>query len=246
MRSWPISAAARSPWPTTSPIAEADAAAGEVDHVVPVAADLVARREVARRDLDADQVREAVGQQAALQGDRAAMLAVERVEQPRAVDRRRGLRGRELQQRRVGVGELARRDRADVQHAEDGALDEQRHAEQRADALLAQDRVEDVGVVDVGDVDRPAPGRDAAREARADRDPDAALDLLLEALGGARDELLGVVVEEQDGDGVDIEDVLGARQQLVEQGFESPARRAPDRRAGRRARAAPGTLVDGG
>ena len=31
----------------------------------------------------------------------------------------------------------------DVQHAEDGALDEQRHAEQRAHALHAQDRVED-------------------------------------------------------------------------------------------------------
>ena len=45
---------------------------------------------------------------------------------------------------------------ADVQHAEHALLDEQRHAEQRADALLAQDRVEDVGVVDVLDDDRRA------------------------------------------------------------------------------------------
>ena len=76
-------------------------------------------------------------------------------------------------------------------------------------------------MVDVGDVDRPAARGDAAREAPSDRDPHAALDLLLEALGGARDELLGVVVEEQDGGRVDAQDVLGARQQLVEQRLES-------------------------
>ena len=58
-------------------------------------------------------------------------------------------------------------------------------------------------MVDVGDVDRPAARGDAAREAPADRDPHAALDLLLEALGGARDELLGIVVEQQDGGRVD-------------------------------------------
>ena len=148
------------------------------------------------------------------------MLAVEGVEEARAVDRGRGLRGGELQERRVGVGELARRERADVQDAEDGALDEQRHAEQRADALHPQDRVQDVGVVDVGDEDRPASGRDASREAPAERDAHAALDLLLETLGGACDELAGVVVEQQDGDGVDTEDVLRAGQQLVEQGLQ--------------------------
>jgi hypothetical protein len=75
-------------------------------------------------------------------------------------------------------------------------------------------------VVDVGDVDRPASRGDAAREAPADRDPHAALDLLLEALGGARDELLALVVEEQDGGGVDAQDVLRARQQLVEERLE--------------------------
>ena len=199
---------------------QADAAAGELDDVVPVAADLVAGREVARRGLDADEVGEAVGQQAALQGDRAAMLAIERVEEPRAVDRRCRLAGGELEQRRVVIGELARRDRADVQHADDDALDQHRDAEQRAYALHAQDRVEDLGVVDVGDVDRRAAGRDAAREAPADRDPHAALDLLLEALGGARDELLRLLVEEQDRGGVHAEDLLRARQQLVEQRLE--------------------------
>ena len=99
------------------PDGEADLAARQVDDVVPVAADLVAGREVARRGVDADEVGQAVGQQAALQRDRAAMLAIERVEQPRAVDRGRRLGRGELQQRGVGVGELARSDRADVQHA---------------------------------------------------------------------------------------------------------------------------------
>ena len=176
--------------------------------------------QVADGGVDADELRKTVGQEAALQGDRVAMLAVEGVEEARAVDRGRGLRSGELQERRVGVGELARRDRADVQDAEDGILDEQRHAEQRAHALHPQDRVEDVGVVDVGDVDRPASGRDASREAPAERDAHTALDLLLETLGRACHELAGVLVEEQDGDGVDTEDVLRAGQQLAEQGLQ--------------------------
>ncbi len=210
------------PQPVAGDVAdgEADVAPGQVDDVVPVAAHLVARRQVARRGVDADEVGQAVGQEAALQPDRAAVLAIEGVEQARAVDRGRRLRGRELQQRGVGVGELARGDGAHVQHAERGALDEQRNAEQRADTLHAQDRVQDLGVVDVGDVDRPAARGDAAGEAPSDRDPHAALDLLLEALGGARDQLLGVVVEEQDGNRVDAQDVLGACQQLVEQRLE--------------------------
>ena len=196
-------------------------APGQVDDVVPVAAHLVARRQVARGGVDADEVGHAVGQEAALQRDRVAVLAIEGVEQARTVDRGRRLRCRELQQRGVGVGELARGDGAHVQHAERRALHEQWNAEQRAHALHAQDRVQDLGVVDVGDVDRPAARGDAAGEAPSDRDPHAALDLLLEALGGACDQLLGVVVEEQDGDRVDAQDVLGARQQLVEQRLES-------------------------
>ena len=57
------------PWPATSPIAEHDAAVGERDHVVPVAADvqLVPRRHVAAGELQLRQLGQALGQQAALQ-----------------------------------------------------------------------------------------------------------------------------------------------------------------------------------
>ena len=46
-------------------------------------------------------------------------------------------------------------------------------------------------MVDVGDEDRDPLGGDPAGEALADRDPNALLDLLLDPLGRARDELLG-------------------------------------------------------
>ena len=114
-------------------------------------------------------------------GARRALAPV----QLRVLDRQRGAVGGVLEQLAVLVGERARGERAHVQHAERAPLDEQRDAEQRADALLAQDRVHDVGVVDVLDRDGPALGHDAAGEALADGDRDALLDLLLDALRGA-------------------------------------------------------------
>ena len=56
--------------------------------------------------------------------------------------------------------------------------------------LLAQDRIEHIGVVDVGDDDWDAFSRDPAGEPASEGDPDPALDLLLDSLGGAGDELL--------------------------------------------------------
>src|SRR5213078_3200231 len=72
--------------------------------------------------------------------------------------------------------------------------------------------------------DRPALRRDATREALADRDPDPALDLLLEANGGPRDQLALLLVEEQDGRGVRAEHLADARQQLGEQLIELQVR----------------------
>src|SRR3712207_8287258 len=52
----------------------------------------------------------------------------------------------------------------------------------------AQQRIEDVGRVDVGDRDRPAFRRDAPCEAAPDGDPHALLDLLLDPLRRGGDE----------------------------------------------------------
>jgi hypothetical protein len=139
------------------------------------------------------------------------------VEGARALDRGRGPVGGELQQVGVGRDEQARRQRADVQHTDHVALHEQRDAEQRADALLAQDRVQDVGVVDVLDRDRAPLGRDPAREPAADRDPHALLDLLLDALGGGGHERVAALVDQQEGGGVGVQDLGDPLQQLVEQ-----------------------------
>ena len=102
-----------------------------------------------------------------------------------------------------------------MQDAEDGASDDQGDAEQGFDALLAQDQVEDVGVVDVGDRDGAALGGDAAREAAAEGDAHALLDFLLDALGGTGVQRLAL--EQEDRDGVDLHDVGDPLQQLLQQ-----------------------------
>ena len=80
--------------------------------------------------------------------------------------------------------------RADVEDAAQLSFDHERDAEHRLDALLAQERVEDVGVVDVVEDHGPLLGGDPAREAAAHRDADALLYLFLDAERGARDELV--------------------------------------------------------
>ena len=97
------------------------------------------------------------------------------------------------------------------------APDEHGDAEQRADALLAQDRVEDVGVVDVVDHDRLALRHDAAGEAAPHRHARALLDLLLQALGSARVEHLAVGLEHQDRRRVAAQDLGDAIEQRGQQ-----------------------------
>ena len=62
-----------------------------------------------------------------------------------------------------------------------------------------------------------AGGGDAAGEAAADRDAHALLDLLLDALGGARAEHLAARLEQQDRGGVDVQDRGDAVEQLDQQ-----------------------------
>src|SRR5581483_420758 len=107
---------------------------------------------------------------------------------------------------------------------EDAALDVQRYAEERLDSLLAQDRIEDVRVVDVLEDDRQAFGRDASCESAADGDAHSLLDLLLDAYGSACDQLVRALVEQEDGARVDGEDLADALEQRPEQPVEVEVR----------------------
>ena len=113
--------------------------------------------------------------------------------------------------------ELVVLESADVNHAENSAVRDQGRPEERLDALLAKDRVEDVGVVDVVDHHRALLRRDSACEPAPDRDPHALLDLLLESPGRARHELVRALVKQQDGAGIGRQDVAHTGQELVEQ-----------------------------
>ena len=96
----------------------------------------------------------------------------------------------------------------------------ERDAEQGLDALDPQQRVEHVGVIDVGQPDRPALGRDPAREALPERNPDALLHVLLETDRRAGDELAPLGVDEEDGDRVDAENRADPFEELGQQRVE--------------------------
>jgi hypothetical protein len=91
------------------------------------------------------------------------------------------------------------RHRADVQHTDKTATGQQRHAQQRPDAVHPQDGVHDVGIGDVVDQDRSAAGGDAPREAASDRDPGPLVELFLNAPRRGGDEVTSRLVEEQSG-----------------------------------------------
>jgi hypothetical protein len=78
-----------------------DLSVGKLDHVVPIPADLVARREVARRDSHSVHRAKAARKEAALEHHRVAMLALHRIEEPRPFDRRRGPCRGQVQHRQV-------------------------------------------------------------------------------------------------------------------------------------------------
>ena len=146
------------------------------------------------------------------------------LEEARMLDRERGPVGHELEQLDLVLLEVAQMKRADVENASHVSLHDERDAEHRLDPLLTQDRVEDVGVVDVVEDHRPLLGGDPAREAPADRDADALLDLLLDAERRARDELVRLLVEQQDRARVYFEDLAGAVEQRREQVVEAQMR----------------------
>ena len=206
---------------------ERDAAAPEDERVVPVAADPAAadRRAVAGGEREPRHRRQGLGARL-----RCSISTTPRWWNSRARSIAVAARSAASWSRSASTGTKSRGvRRADVQHADHVALGQQRHAQQRADAALAQDRVEDVGVVDVGDRDRAPLGRDAAGEALAERDPHARLDLLLDALRRRRHQLARALLEQQEGRRVRVQDRRDAVQQRVEQLVE---RQVAERRVG--------------
>ena len=129
-----------------------------------------------------------------------------------------------LQEIGLVLPEHARCEAANVQHADSPRLDEQRHAEQRADPLVEQDRVDDVAGPDVGQEHRPALGRDASGEPRPEGNPHPLLHLLLDPLGRPGNEVLALLVEQQDRRGVDLEHLAQPRQERVQEVAETERR----------------------
>src|SRR5438105_10841350 len=142
----------------------------------------------------------------------------------RALHPERGPLRRSLEELDVLRAEAARLERTDVDHADDAVTRDQRGAEERLDPLLAQERVQHVGVVDVLDRHRPPLLGDPACEAQAEWDPHPALDLLLEPFGGPGHELAGGLVEHEERGRVRLQDVADSGQELVEQRVERQVR----------------------
>jgi hypothetical protein len=121
-----------------------------------------------------------------------------------------------LQHLDVAVVPVARREGAHVEHAEHLRLEQERHAQQRLQSLLAQDRVVDVRLVHVEDRHRPAIGGHPSGEAPGHGDAHVALDLLLDPLGGGRQQVAAVLLEQKDRGGVRVEQLGHAHEQLLE------------------------------
>ena len=132
--------------------------------------------------------------------------------QSRALSGERDTFRDEAEQLHVVLVELPRPERSDVQHADHVTAHDERHAEHRLDALLPQDRVHDLGVVDVVEDHRLRGGRDATGKAATDRDPNALLDLFFDSECGAREQLGPLVVQQQHCTRVGLEDVADSRQ----------------------------------
>ncbi len=128
--------------------------------------------------------------------------------------------GDELEQLGVVPRERARRQGADVQDADDVLADRERHAEQGLDPLLAQERVVHVGVIDVREADRPALCCDSAGEAPAERDPNALLDLFLDADGSTGEEVPPLGVDQEHRARVDAENRADPVEKLVQKRIE--------------------------
>jgi hypothetical protein len=104
-----------------------------------------------------------------------------------------------------------------VDDTDDPSLGDQRNTEQASDPLLAEYRVVDLAAIEVVDDDGLHLRGDPTREPNSDRDPDALADLFLDPGRGGGDELTGRAIAQQDGSGIDLEELSNLCQQLVQQ-----------------------------
>jgi hypothetical protein len=111
-----------------------------------------------------------------------------------------------------------------MKHANQVALDDQRHAEQRPDPGLSKQRVQHLDWRDLEVLyhHRLARGCHPAGEPPADRKTKAPVDrLLLHPLGRRRGQRPAVVLDQEDRRGVNLEDLGDPAQQLREQLIEA-------------------------
>ena len=144
------------------------------------------------------------------------------LEEPRVLDRERGPVAHELQQL-----DLVRRGRRAARASRRGGR--RRTSPSTTSGTPSIDLIpfsrrsglRTSRVVDVVEDHRPLLGGDPPGEARADRDADALLDLLLDAERGAGDELVRRLVEQEDRARVDLEDLARPLEQRGEQLVEA-------------------------
>ena len=130
----------------------------------------------------------------------------------------RAVGGEAQQADRLGV-EVAPRQRADLDRADDPAAVEQRHRQQRGDRAAERARV-DAGGGNVGDRDRAALAGDALDDAVDDGLAGLALDDRVHAAGGARGDRARLVGQ-HGGGAIDVERVEDAVQQLAQELLEA-------------------------
>jgi hypothetical protein len=96
---------------------------------------------------------------------------------------------------------------ADVEYADHLVTHEERHAKHGLDTLLPQDRIRHSGGVDAIQDHRFLRPGDSSGKAHPNRDPYPLADLFLDPTCGPSHEVARVLVQEQDGSGVRVEDV---------------------------------------
>ena len=182
--------------------------------VVPVTADVTPlSRSVSTRKLNVRMSREGRWQQTALQY--AGGTALRRCDS--GLDCFAHPLGNNLEQDHIALVKCRRAERAHVQNANQGLARNERHSQHRPDAFFPEDGVRNGGSVNPLEDQRPPLRRNSSRKTSPNRDPHTLSDLLFEAAGGPRDELVGCLVKEEDRCGVAMQEIQNLFKQKGEE-----------------------------